>query len=97
MTFTPDYYKQTYLLSCTKKTYQQYSLISYEKLLLPETIRIEINNGYNAIKGAYYLLRIRNQTHWKDCSLSGLRETETPNFHYADFQINGKKSLCIVE
>ncbi|QOW11375.1 hypothetical protein Q73A0000_13895 [Kaistella flava (ex Peng et al. 2021)] len=94
--FKPDTYKLTYTLDEVKKTFAQYKLQTAEKELLPELIRIVINNGFNAITGAYYLLLIRNATSWKKCTLTGLRPTDTANYYYSDLPIKGVKSLCVV-
>ena len=96
-TFTPDNYKISYLLTETKKTFKNYEQQTAEKPhLLPETVRIVKNNGYNSITGAENLLRIRNATNWNKCTLTGLRPTGTPNFYYCDLPVNGVKSLIVV-
>ncbi len=94
--FTPDNYKLVYSLDEVKKTFAQFNLLTAEKPLLPELIRLEKNNGYNSITGADNLLRIQNAKNWTKCALSGLRPTGTPNFYYADLPVKTIKSLCVV-
>lgn len=96
-TFTPDNYKLVYSFDHEKKTFRQFKLHSAElHNLLPDLIRLEVNNGFNSITGADNLLRIRNATNWTKCSLAGLRPEETPNFYYSDLPVNGVKSLIVV-
>lgn len=95
-TFTPDHYQITYLLNQEKKTFKEYLLSNAEKPLLTDLIRIEKNNGYNSIKGADNLLRIRNAPNWSKCILTGLRPTGTPDLYYSDLPVNGVKSLVVV-
>jgi hypothetical protein len=95
--FTPDNYKISYLLTEIKKTFRKYELHTTEKPhLLPEIVRLEKNNGYNQIKNADNLLRVRDATNWNKCTLTGLRPTGTPNFYYSDLPVNGVKSLIVV-
>ena len=95
-TFTPDNYKLSFVFDIEKKTFKQYKLQSAELPILPDLIRLEKNNGYNSITGANNLLRIRNNSNWAKCTITGLRPSETPNFYYSDLPINGIKSLCII-
>ena len=95
-TFIPDNYKLSFVFDLEKKTFKQYKLQSAELPILPDLIRLEKNNGYNSITGANNLLRIRNNSNWTKCTITGLRPSETPNFYYSDLPIKGKKSLCII-
>ena len=95
-TFIPDNYKLSFVFDLEKKTFKQYKLQSAELPILPDLIRLEKNNGYNSITGANNLLRIRNNSNWAKCTITGLRPSETPNFYYSDLPINGIKSLCII-
>lgn len=95
--FTPDNYKLHYRFEQEKKTFRQYELQTAEVPdLLPDLIRLEKNNGYNSITGADNLLRIRNNTNWSRCTLTGLRPTGTPNYYYSDLPVKGVKSLIVV-
>ncbi len=96
-TFIPDSYKMVYSFDLAKKTFAQFKLQTAEKPLLSNLIRLEKNKGYNLIKDAILLLRIRNATNWSKCNLSGLRATDVPDFYYSDLPINSVKSLCIVK
>ena len=96
-TFIPDNYKLSFVFDLEKKTFKQYKLQSAELPILPDLIRLEKNNGYNSITGANNLLRIRNNSNWTKCTITGLRPSETPNFYYSDLPIKGKKSLCIIK
>lgn len=91
----PVCYSLVYGIDEVKKTFVQYTLKSYEKPLLTDLIRLEENNGYNSISGANTLLKIRDASNWKQCTITGLRPTKTANFYYADLFINKKKSLII--
>jgi len=95
MNSLPKSYNLIYKIDKVMKTYTQYTLLNCEKPLLTELIRIEENNGYNSISGANLLLKIRNASNWKNCSITGLRPTKQSNFYYADLLINKKKSLII--
>ncbi len=95
--FIPDYYLLSYNKESERKTYVQFKIIFAEKKLLTNLIRIEKNNGYNKIKDAQRLLRIRNKNNWQKCNLTGLRETFVKNFYYADVFIDGVKSLSVVK
>ena len=95
-TFIPDNYRLNYAFELSKKTFTQFELIYAEKDLLTPIIRLEKNNGYNSIRGADNLLRIRDKTNWSKCTLTGLRPTETPRFYYSDLPVNGVKSLIVV-
>lgn len=95
--FKPDHYKLEYYFDTEKKTFRQFKLHTAEiPDLLPDLIRLEVNNGYNSIQGANNLLRIRDTTNWSKCSLAGLRPTGTPNFYYSDLPVNGVKSFIVV-
>lgn len=97
-TFIPDSYKLSYILETEKKTFKQFILQSAELSLLPDTIKLEINNGYNTISGANLLLRIRNATNWQKCSIAGLRPINgAKGFYYSDLIVEGKKSLIVVK
>ena len=96
-TFIPDNYKLSFVFDLEKKTFKQYKLQSAELPILPDLIRLEKNNGYNSITGANNLLRIRNNSNWTKCTITGLRPSETPNFYYSDLPIKGKKSLWIIK
>ncbi len=93
---TPQSYKLTYLLDEVKKTFAQYKKTTQEKPLLSDLIRIEPNNGYNAIKVTNELLRVRDTDVWRKCSITGLRPTKIDNYYYGDLQIQSVKSLCII-
>ena len=96
--FIPVSYNCNYYLTEEKKTFQKFEVVKGKEISqLPSIVRIEKNNGYNCIKGANYLLRIRDKSNWQKCQLAGLRpEFCPPNFYYSDLLINGKKSLIIV-
>lgn len=97
-TFIPDSYKLSYILETEKKTFKQFILQSAELPLLPDLIRLEINNGFNKIKDADMLLRIRNATNWRECSIAGLRQINgAKGFYYSDLIIENKKSLIVVK
>jgi len=91
----PVCYTLVYGLDEVKKTFAQYRQSTCNKTLLPDIVRLEENNGYNCISGANTLLKIRNASNWKQCTITGLRPTKTANFYYADLMINKKKSLII--
>ena len=91
----PVCYTLVYGIDEVKKTFVQYTLKSYEKPLLTDLIRLEENNGYNSISGANTLLKIRDASNWKLCTITGLRPAKTADFYYADLFINKKKSLII--
>ena len=91
----PVCYTLVYGIDEVKKTFAQYKLTASDRDLLPDLIRLEENNGYNSISGANTLLKIRDASNWKLCTITGLRPTKTANFYYADLFINKKKSLII--
>lgn len=91
----PICYSLVYGIDEVKKTFVQYKLTASNRALLPDLIRLEENNGYNSISGANTLLKIRDASNWKLCTITGLRPTNTANFYYADLIINKKKSLII--
>lgn len=94
-TYTPDHYGMVYRLDEVKKSFRQYKLSHYEKIVFSELIRTEKNNGYNSTTGADNLLKIRNTTNWSKCTITGLRPEAPKGFYYADLPIKEKKSLFV--
>lgn len=71
-------YSLVYELDKAMKTFTQYRLKSCEEPLLTDLIRIEENNGYNSISGTK-ILKIRDASNWKLCTITGLIPLETTN------------------
>jgi hypothetical protein len=88
---TPQYNRYTYFLSNELQSYLVYQLDTQKqqdatKILLTDTLRVEVFQNKSFATNINEYLRLRNTNNWATCEkVTGLRPTENPNVFYGDW------------